>query len=167
MAEQLNKGKEQKKSNGSAKQAPIRARNTITRVMGLGIVGGLAGMMAMDLVMVIEFLIMGLPLSTYLELIGSVLGGGIILGVVLHILLSVFLGLIFISLVFKVEVFNITTIRKGFILGVLAGAVTILGCLPFAIITSVPIAEILGFSTLPHLVFGAGWGVVIGYRLRV
>jgi len=148
------------------KQSPRKARNSITRVIVLGVIGGLAGMVVMDIVMVAEFLMMRLPLYTYLELIGSVLGGGVLLGVVLHILLSVFLGLVFISLVFKVKVFRITTIRKGFILGVLFGVMTIIGCVPFAIITSVPIAEILGFSTLPHLVFGAVCGIVGGSGLR-
>jgi len=148
------------------KQSPRKARNSITRVIVLGVIGGLAGMVVMDIVMVAEFLMMRLPLYTYLELIGSVLGGGVLLGVVLHILLSVFLGLVFISLVFKVKVFRITTIKKGFILGILAGAVTIIGCVPFAIITGVPIVEILSFSTLPHLVFGGVCGVVVGYGLR-
>jgi len=142
------------------------ARDSITRVIILGVIGGLAGMIVMDLVMVAEFLVMGLPLYTYLDLIGSVLGGGILLGVVLHILLSSLLGLIFIALVFKVDAVRITTIRKGFILGVLVGAVTIIGCVPFAIITGVPIVAILSFSTLPHLVWGAVCGVVVGYGLR-
>ncbi|MFC2048262.1 hypothetical protein ACFLSK_02385, partial [Chloroflexota bacterium] len=141
-------------------------KNSTTRVIILGIIGGLGAMIIMDLVMVIEFLIMRLPLYTYLELIGSVLGGGILLGVVLHILLSLILGLLFVTLVFKVDAFYIKTIKKGFILGVIAGAVTIVGCVPFAIITGVPIVEILGFSTIPHIVFGAVWGVVVGYGLR-
>ena len=150
----------------SKKQSPRMARDSITRVIILGVIGGLAGMIVMDLVMVAEFLVMGLPLYTYLDLIGSVLGGGILLGVVLHILLSSLLGLVFIALVLKVDAVRITTIRKGFILGVLAGAVTIIGCVPFAIITGVPIVEILSFSTLPHLVWGAVCGVVVGYGLR-
>ena len=150
----------------SKKQSPRMARNSITRVVILGVIGGLAGMIAMDLVMVVEFLIMGLPVYTYLDLIGSVLGGGVPLGVVLHILLSLLLGLIFIALVFKVEALRITTIRRGLTLGVLAGAVTILACIPFGIIVDVPIAELLSFSTIPHLVFGAVCGVVVGCGLR-
>jgi len=166
VVEQLNNDIGVEKSRGSTRQAPVRIMNTIARGIGLGVVGGLAGMIAMDLVMIGEFLIMGLPLYIYLELIGSVLGGGVPSGVVLHILISLLLGLIFIALVFKIDALRITTIRKGFILGILAGAVSIIGCVPFAIITGVPIAEMLGFSTLPHLVFGAVCGVVVGYRLR-
>lgn len=166
MVKQLNSDKEVEKTRGSINQVATKDKNITAGGIGLGVVGGLAGMVIMDLVMVVEFLIMGLPLYTYLELIGSVLGGGILIGVVLHILLSLFLGLLFVTLVFKVDAFYIKTVRKGFILGVIAGAVTILGCLPFAIITGVPIVEILGFSTFPHLVFGAACGLVVGYRLR-
>ena len=109
---------------------------------------------------------MGLPPYTYLELIGSILGGGILLGVVLHILLSLVLGFIFVAVVLNFDSIRITTIRKGFTLGILAGAVTIIGCVPFAIIAGVPITEILSFSTIPHIVFGAICGIVVGYGLH-
>ncbi|UCB44116.1 MAG: hypothetical protein JSV77_05665 [Dehalococcoidales bacterium] len=142
------------------------ASNGFTGIIILGAIGGLAGMIAMDLVMVIEFLITGKPLNTYLELIGSVLGGGVSLGVVLHMLLSLFLGLLFVMAVYKIGILRITTIRRGVILGFLAGALTIVGCVPFAIITDVPITEILGFSTIPHLIFGTVCGLVFGYKLR-
>ena len=68
---------------------------------------------------------------------------------------------------FNVYILRITTIRKGFILGTLAGAITITGCVPFAIITGLPITEILSFSTLPHIIFGAVCGLVVGFGLRV
>jgi len=123
-------------------------------------------MIVMDFVMVMEFLVMRMPIYTYLDLIGSVLGGGVSLGLVIHILISLILGVIFIALVFNVDFLSIKTVRRGFILGILFGVVTIIGCVPFAIITGVPMVEILSFSTLPHLVFGAVCGVVVGYRLR-
>ncbi|UCG54490.1 MAG: hypothetical protein JSV32_07905 [Dehalococcoidia bacterium] len=150
----------------SLKKSSEVAKSSIARLIILGIIGGLVGMIVMDLVMVAEFLIMELPMYTYLELIGSVFGGGVTLGVITHILLSIFLGLIFLALVFNIGFFRITTIRSGFILGFLFGVVTIIGCVPFAIITGIPIVEILSFSTLPHLIFGASCGLVVGYGLR-
>jgi hypothetical protein len=45
-------------------------------------------MLAMDLVIMVELVIAGLPLVTYLELIGSVVGGGTCIGVVLHLLVG-------------------------------------------------------------------------------
>ena len=63
---------------------------SVTRVVLVGLIGSLAGTAVMDLVMVVQFAIVGLPASTYLALIGSILGGGVPLGVVLHILMGSF-----------------------------------------------------------------------------
>jgi hypothetical protein len=150
---------------GSKRQTSLGAKNAIARGIGFGIAGGLAGMIAMDLVMAVLFLIIGLPIYTYLEIIGSVLGGGVPLGVVLHILLSLILGLIFFALVFNIGFLRVTTIRKGLTVGTVAGAVTIVACVPFAIITNIPMAEILSFSALPHIVFGMACGLVVGYGM--
>ncbi len=95
-------------------------KNTFTRGIVLGIIGGSVGMIAMDLVMVAEFLIKGLPIYTYLELIGSVLGGGVALGAILHLLVGSLLGLIFSAVVLKVDALRINTVRKGVGLGFLA-----------------------------------------------
>jgi hypothetical protein len=140
---------------------------TLTKGIVIGVIGSLAGTIAMDLVMVGEFSMMGLPADTYLALIGSVMGGGVPLGVVLHLLLGSLLGLAFSAAVLKVGALHIDSVRKGVGLGILAGLVTIpLGCVPFAIITGVPIASMLSFSTIPHLVWGTVLGVVAGYGLR-
>jgi hypothetical protein len=132
-----------------------------------GMLGGLAGLLAMDVVMLIEFLIVGLPLDTYLVQIGSVFSGGAILGVILHLMLGAGLGLAFSALVLTVDAFRIETVRKGVVLGFLAGLITIpLGCVPFALLINMPVLELLGFSTIPHLAWGVGLGVVAGYGLR-
>ena len=41
-------------------------------------------MFVMDLIIFIEFWLAEIPLDTYLKLIGSVLGGGVLLGFILH-----------------------------------------------------------------------------------
>jgi hypothetical protein len=49
----------------------------------------------------------------------------------------------------------------------LFGLITIPGgCVPFAIITGVPIAQMVGFSTIPHLVYGVVLGSVVGYGMK-
>ena len=116
--------------------------------------------------MVGEFSMMGLPADTYLALIGSVVGGGVAVGVVLHLFLGSLLGLVFSAAVMKVEALHIDSVRKGVRLGVLAGIATIPLCVLFAIITGVPIARLLSFSILPHLVWGTVLGVIAGYRLQ-
>ncbi len=140
---------------------------TLKRGIIYGIIGGLAGMIVMDIVMIVEFSIIRLPIDTYLELIGSVLGGGVLLGIPLHFVAGSLLGILFIFVVLKVDTFRIDSMRKGLGLGILLGVITIpFGCVPFAIITGIPITRMLYFSTIPHLVFGIVLGGIVGYGLR-
>ena len=138
----------------------------LARGIGIGVIGSLAGTLVMDLVVVGELLMMGLPALTYLDLIGSIFGGGIPLGALAHFLLGSFLGLVFIMPVLKVNALRVDTVRKGVGLGFLAGLVSIVFCVPFAILISEPIPAVLSFMAIPHLVWGTGLGIVAGYGLR-
>jgi len=120
----------------------------------------------MDLVMVVEFSMVGLPLDTYLAMIGSILGGGAPLGVALHLLMGSLLGLGSSVGVLKLDVLPIETARRGVGLGVLAGIASISLCVPFAILTGTPVATLLSFSIIPHLAWGAVFGVIAGYGMR-
>ncbi len=64
----------------------------LVRQTVVGMLGSVMGMLVMDLVMVVEFSVTGLPVSTYLSLIGSVLGGGVFVGFLLHLLVEAILG---------------------------------------------------------------------------
>jgi len=56
------------------------------------------------------------------------------------------------------------TTKKGLQLGFIVGVLSVpLGCVPFAIITGVPVMKLLAFSTVPHLVWGSVLGMVLGY----
>lgn len=139
---------------------------TLTRAITFGVIGSLAGTIAMDVVMVAESLMIGEPATSYLALIGSVLGGGALLGVAMHLVMSSLLGLAFGVAVYKIDFLRIDTFWKGVWLGLLAGLVTIpFGCVPVAVATGVPIPFMVGFSFIPHLVWGAVLGVVAGYGL--
>jgi hypothetical protein len=139
---------------------------TLSSAIRFGVIGSLAGTIAMDLVMIPESLMIGEPADSYLALIGSVLGGGALLGVAMHLVMGSLLGLIFGVVVHKVDFLRIDTFWKGVWLGILAGLVTIpFGCVPFAVATGVPIPFMVGFSFVPHLVWGAVLGVVAGYGL--
>jgi len=133
----------------------------------LGIIGSLAGTLAMDAVMVVEALILGEPLDVFVALIGSVVGGGSLVGVALHLLMGTLLGLLFGLAIYYIPILNVRSLRQGVWLGLLAGLITIpLGCVPFALIADVPVVEMVSFSFIPHLVWGAVLGVVAGYALR-
>jgi hypothetical protein len=137
-----------------------------TRAIQYALIGSLLGTIAMDLVMVIESVILGMPVDGFWALIGSVVGGGVLVGVVAHYLTGLLLGLLFGLAVYHVRFFSIDSVRKGTWLGLLLGLVTIpFGCVPVAIITGVSIVEMVSFSFIPHLVWGAVMGVVAGYGL--
>ena len=53
---------------------------TLARAIKFSVIGSLAGTIAMDLVMVVESLIVREPADGYLALIGSVVGGGALVG---------------------------------------------------------------------------------------
>jgi len=140
---------------------------TLTRGIASGVIGSLVGTIVMDLVMIGEFAMMRQPAYTFLALIGSVFGGGVALGVVAHIVMGSLLGVVFSVAVLTVDALRISTLGRGVVLGVLAGVVTIPGgCVPFAIVTGVPVATMVSFSAVPHVVWGVVLGLFAGYGLR-
>ena len=139
---------------------------TLARGIGIGVIGSLAGTLVMDLVVVGELSMIGLPALTYLDLIGSVFGGGVPLGVLIHVFVGSVLGVIFSVPVLTIDALRIDTVRKGVVLGFVAGLVSISACVPFAILIREKIATVLIFMTIPHLVWGTVLGVVAGYGLR-
>lgn len=124
-----------------------------------GLIGSLVGTIAMDMVIFLEFYLTGQPLTTSLILYGSLIGGGIREGIVLHLLFGSMLGLLFGISISQFDALRIDSIGKGLRLGVFAGLVTIpLGCIPFAVIVGVLLISMIGFVFIPHLV----WGLVLG-----
>ncbi|MDD1755393.1 MAG: hypothetical protein LUQ39_00960 [Methanomassiliicoccales archaeon] len=119
----------------------------------------------MDIVMVLTFIIAGMPADTFFSLVGEKLGDGPLLGILVHNLVGFTGGIVFALLVMNVDALRIDSRRKGLMLGVAAGAVTIpLGCIPLAIWLDQPILDVIAFSALPHLVWGTvlGWTVAYG-----
>lgn len=146
---------------------PRQATQARRKAVKFGVIGSLAGTITMDMVMVVESLIMDEPVDGFVALIGSVAGAGALVGVVLHLLMGSLLGLLFGVAVYHIRFLNIESLRRGVWLGLLAGLVTIpLGCVPFALIVDVPIIEMVSFSFIPHLVWGAVLGVITGHALR-
>jgi hypothetical protein len=88
------------------------------------------------------------------------------MGVIIHLVFGSLLGIVCGAAVLKVDALHIDTARKGVGLGVLAGIATIPFCIVFAIITNVPIADMLTFSIPGHLTWGTVLGVIAGYGLR-
>ena len=131
-----------------------------------GLLGGLIGTVMMDIVMFIEFYLIKMPIYTNYIVIGSAVGGAVWIGLILHFIIGPTLGLIFGVTIALFDSLKINNYKKGIFLGVLAGLITIpLGCVPTAILSKVPIIELVSFSTLPHLVWGSGLGWYFSYRV--
>jgi hypothetical protein len=134
--------------------------------IGFGIVGGLVGTVLMDVVMVLTFLIAGQPADTFFSMVGEKLGYGALVGIAVHNLVGLTGGFVFSLLVLNIKALRIDSRRKGLVLGVAAGALTIpLGCIPLAIWLNQAILDVIAFSLLPHLVWGIVLGWIVGYGL--
>jgi hypothetical protein len=139
---------------------------SFSRGIGFGIIGGLVGTVLMDIVMMLTFLIAGQPATTFFSMVGERLGYGVLAGLAVHNLVGLTGGFIFSLLVLNIKALRIDSRRKGLVLGIGAGALTIpLGCIPLAIWLNQPIISVIAFSILPHLVWGTVLGWTIGYGL--
>lgn len=138
----------------------------MVRTLALGALGGLLGTVLMDIVMMTTFVLVGESWDLFFFMVGDKLGGGAILGIALHNMVGTTGGIILALLVLNVSAFQIRTIRKGLILGLSAGLITIpAGCIPLAIWLGESIPVVIAFSALPHIVWGVFLGWTMGYGL--
>ena len=144
--------------------ASMTVRNRL-QIVEFGLIGGLVGTFLMDAVMIATFLLVGEKADIFFSAVGEKLGGGALIGVAVHMCIGTIGGFIFSLLVISFKALDISSIRRGVMLGFVAGAITIpLGCIPLAIWLGQPILEVIAFSIMPHLVWGTflGWTVAHG-----
>jgi hypothetical protein len=154
---------------------------TFTRNIIVGLIGGLAGTIAMHVFGVGIFLVMGQPTSISFSIIGDAtasffarlgfeLAGGAPLGMVVFYLLGLTIGVTFAALVLRVDAFRLNSIKKGVGLGILYVEVLSLPLLATATLvlnmTATATALWFGISVVMHLAYGAVMGVVVSYGLR-
>jgi hypothetical protein len=148
----------------SAVGTAMTVRNRF-QIIEFGFIGGLVGTFLMDAVMIATFLLVGEKADIFFSAVGEKLGGGALIGVAVHMCIGTTGGFIFSLLVISIKALDISSIRRGVMLGFVAGAITIpLGCIPLAIWLGQPILEVIAFSIMPHLVWGTflGWTVARG-----
>ena len=76
------------------------------------------------------------------------------------VLFGMGLGILFGLSITRFDALRIDSMCKGMKMGIRWGLVTIpLGCVPFVLVTSVPLTYMIPFVTLLHLT----WGSVMGY----
>lgn len=141
-------------------------KDSAIKVVGLGVIGGLGGTVLMDIVMMITFILAGARADLFFDMVGEQLGDGAVLGVVVHNIIGTTAGFGFSVAVLMIGPLELTSVRKGLLLGIALGAVTIpVGCVPMAIWLGESIVGVVSFSVLPHLVWGATVGWVVAYGL--
>lgn len=154
---------------------------SLTRGVGWGLIGGLAGTMVMDLVLMLGLPVAGLPALTCFSIVGKTVAsffsmqgiemtGGVPLGVFTHYLIGPAAGAIFGAAVTQVKVLQPDTLKKSIILAILYVQVLsqpILATTP--ILLKMTVAKTLqwyGGSFLMHSVLGLVLGVIMSYGLH-
>jgi hypothetical protein len=154
-----------------------------TRVRGFvwGLIGGFAGTVVMDLVIVAFFAVVGMPVDLIYSFIGDVAGrfflrigvdipGGSLLGASFHFLLGLALGGLLGLAVSQIKALQATSLAKGILLGVLyieIASQPILVTAPLIKeMTSSEIVQWYGLSTVMHSIYGMILGGLLSYKRR-
>ena len=148
----------------------------------LGVVGGLAGTVVMDLVMfgtfwavglppVIGFSIIGDTAAGFLTLLGIAMAGSLPLGAAVQCLTGMVVGGAFGAAVSRVDALRTDTIKKDVVLAVVCIEVLsqpIAATAPIILkMTASQTLQWLGASAAMHLIWGSVLGLVLSYGLRL
>ena len=154
---------------------------SLTRGVGWGLIGGLAGTMVMDIVLMVALPVAGLPALTCFSIVGKTVAsffsmqgiemtGGVLLGVFTHYLIGPVAGAVFGAAVTQVKILRPDTLKKSIILAVLYVQILsqpILATTPILLkMTATTTLLWYGGSFLMHTVLGFVLGVIISYGLH-
>jgi hypothetical protein len=157
------------------------SKNTFTKGIVWGLIGGFVGTIIMDLVIVGFFMVAGMPIDLIYSFIGDVaqsfflrigidVPGGVPLGALLHFFLGLALGGLFGALVTQIRALRLESIKKGILLGILyieIASQPILVTAPLLVkMTSSDILQWYGLSTVMHLIYGMILGGILSYKQK-
>jgi hypothetical protein len=155
---------------------------TLAGGMRWGLIAGLAGTMVMDLVLMGTLAAIGLPTLTCFSIVGDTveqlfsnlgiyIAGGVPMGIAAHYLVGPLFGLIFGSLLAKVDVLRVNTLKKGIVLAVIYVEIIsqpILATTP--ILLKMTVKDTLlwfGASFVMHFLYGLVLGAIVSYGSRL
>jgi hypothetical protein len=154
----------------------------LARGLGWGLIGGLAGTLVMDLVLMGGLSAVGLPIFTCFSTVGNTvarlfsalgmeLAGGIPLGVAAHYLIGPLIGAIFGVAVTRFDALRLNTLKKAIVLAVLYVEIVsqpILATTPILLkMTGPETWQWYGISFVMHMLWGLVLGVVVSRGLRL
>jgi hypothetical protein len=157
---------------------------TVTAARGTawGLIGGLAGTIVMDLVLMGSLSAAGLPVLTCYSIVGNTIArflselgmeftGGVPAGVAAHYLVGPLFGAIYGAMVKKAAVFDRLTMQKAVLYAILFGEVLsqpILATTPILLkMTAITTLKWYGGSFVMHLLWGVVTGIVVGSGLKM
>jgi hypothetical protein len=153
----------------------------LARGMGWGLLGGLAGTMVMDLVLMGALSVVGLPallcfsivgstVARFLALLGIEMASGAPLGAAAHYLIGPVVGAIFGVALTQIVALRVNTLKKGVILAVLYVEILsqpLLATAPILLkMTATETWQWFGLAFVMHSILGVVLGFVMGYGLR-
>lgn len=158
------------------------AHTSLLRGLGWGLIGGLAGTLVMDLVLMGAFSAFGAPVLTCFSIVGNTVAsffsiqimatdGAIRLGMATHYLIGPLIGVIFGAVVARVDALRVNTLKKSIILAILYIEILsqpLLAMTPIQLKMTVPsLLQWYGGSFVMHLIAGVILGTVVGRGLRL
>ena len=168
--------------HGNARITRSMAHISLLRGLGWGLIGGLAGTLVMDLVLMGVLSALGSPALTCFSIVGNTvarfvsiqsidLAGAIRLGVATHYLIGPLIGAIFGAVVARVDVLWVITLKKSIILAILYVEILsqpLLAMTPILLKMTVS-ATLLWYagSFVMHLMLAVILGTVVGRGLRL
>jgi len=155
---------------------------SLSRGLGWGFLGGLAGTMIMDLLLMGILLVLGQPaglcfsivgdtVSRFLAMVGAQVAGGVPTGVVTHYVIGPLFGTLFGAMVTGLGALRATSVKKCILLAVVYVEVLsqpILVTTPILLKMKAPATlQWFGGSFVMHLILSIVLGLIVGCGLRL
>lgn len=153
----------------------------LARGMGWGFLGGLAGTLVMDLVLMGAFSALGLPALTCFSIVGNTvsrffsiqgvdMARSIQLGSLTHYLVGPLIGAIFGALAARIKVLRVNTLKKTILLAIVYVEILsqpMLAMTPILLKMTVPATlQWYGGSFVVHMIVGVVLGAVVSFGLH-
>jgi len=154
----------------------------LARGMGWGLIGGLAGTMAMDILLMSALWAVGLPfefcfslvgdtIARFISLLGGDISGGILTGIVTHYLIGPLVGILFGTIVVKVPALRVGTKKKCIIAAILYVEILsqpLLAMAPLLLkMDKLTVTLWFGGSLFMHLILAVILGSIVGSGLHL
>ena len=167
---------------GITRTADRKPPISISRGLGWGLLGGLAGTLTMDLVLMGALSALGSPALTCFSIVGNTVARffsiqgveatrTILMGVATHYIVGPLIGAIYGTVVARVKALRVNTLKKSLLLAILYVEILsqpMLAMTPILLKMTLPeTLQWYGGSFMMHLMAGAALGAVVGRGLRL